>query len=98
MLQKIDNNSVRGPYFTVTIPDIRTLVYSEGGKIAVIEIEGGGIDEPREVEWLVYAQTFRGWLPPHELVEISNEKRRQILENVSESLMTLGMAHKIVEQ
>lgn len=98
MLQKIDNKSVRGPYFTVTIPDIHTLVYSEGGKTAIIEIEGGGMDEPRKVEWLIYAQTFRGWSPPHESVEISNEQRRQILENVGESLMTLGMPHKIVEQ
>jgi hypothetical protein len=97
MLQKISNKSVRGPGFTVTVPDIHKVEYTEAGKVAVIEIEGG-TSKPGQVDWLVYAQTFRGWLPPHESEDIGNEKRRQILENVGKSLSALGMPHRIVER
>ena len=97
MLQKINNKSVRGTYFTVTVTDIHKVEYAEGGKIAVIEIEGG-MSEPKQVDWLIYAQTFRGWLPPHESEEIGDDKRKQILANVSNSLSILEMPHKIVEK
>jgi hypothetical protein len=96
MLQKITNKSVRGPNFTVTVPDVHKVEYAEGGKIATIQIEGG-MTTPRRVDWDVYAQTFSGWLPPHESEEINGEKRRQILQNVSQALLILGMPHKIVE-
>jgi immunity protein 74 of polymorphic toxin system len=96
MLYKTDNKSVRGPHFTVTIPDIHKVEYSESGKVATIEIEGG-TSEPGQVDWLVYAQTFQGWLPPHESEEITAEKRRQILKDVSEALSMLGMPHKIID-
>jgi hypothetical protein len=97
MLEKISNKSVRGPRFTVTIPDIHKVEYAEAGKVAIIEIEGG-ISEPGRVDSLIYAQTFRGWLPPHESEDIGSEKRRQFLDNVSKSLSALGMPHKIVER
>jgi len=96
MLQKINNKSVRGPNFTVTVPDIHKVEYVEGGKAAVIEIEGG-TRGPDQFDWLIYARTFRGWLPPHESEGIGADKRRQILENVSRSLSVLGMRHKIIE-
>jgi len=95
MLQKINNKSVRGPNFTVTVPDVHKVEYAEGGKVAVVEIEGG-MTEPGQVDWLVYAQTFHRWLPPHELEEIDGEKRRQILQNVSQALSILGTPHKVV--
>lgn len=95
MLQKVSNKSVRGPHFTVTVPNIHKVEYAEGEKLATVEIEGG-MTAPSQVDWLVYAQTFRGWLPPHESEEIG-EKRRQILQNVSQALLILGMPHKIVE-
>src|SRR5205085_7104497 len=97
MLQKISNKSVRGQYFTVTVPDVHKVQYSEGGRVASIEIEGG-MSCPGQVDWLVYAQMFHGWLPPHESDEISSEKRRQILQNVSQALSILEMPHKIVER
>jgi hypothetical protein len=97
MLQKISNKSVRGPNFTVTVPDVHKVEYAEGGKVATVEIEGG-VTEPGQVDWLVYAQTFQGWLPPHESEEINSEKRGQILQNVSQALSILQMPHKIVER
>jgi hypothetical protein len=97
MLKKISNKSVRGPYFTVTVPDVHKVEYNEAGKVATVEIEGG-TSELGQVDWLVYVRTFHGWLPPHESEEISVEKRRQILENVSQALSMLEMPHKIVEK
>lgn len=95
MLQKISNKSVRGPNFTVTVPDVHKVEYAEGPKVATVEIEGG-MTEPGQVNWLVYAQTFHGWLPPNESEEINGEKRGQILQNVSQSLSILGMPHTLV--
>ncbi len=96
MLQKITNKSVRGPNFTVTVPDIHKVEYAEGGKVATVEIEGG-MTTPGQVDWLVYAQTFHGWLPPHDSEEINGEKQRQILQDVSQALSILGMPHKMIE-
>ena len=96
VLQKISNKSVRGAYFSVTVPDIHKVEYVEAGKIAIIEIEGGASDHD-QVDWLVYAQTFNTWMPPHESEKISLEKKKQILENVSESLSLLEMPHRILD-
>jgi hypothetical protein len=96
MLQKINNKSVRGAYFNVIVPDIHKVEYTEAGKIAVFEIEGG-TGKHGQVDWLIYAQTFLTWMAPHESESISPEKRRQILENVSQSLTLLGMPHKIMD-
>ena len=96
MLQKISNKSVRGPNFIVTVPNVHKVEYEEDGKVATIEIEGG-MTRPGEVDWLVYAQTFHGWLPPYESEEINGEKRKQILQNVSDALSLLGMPYKVVE-
>ena len=96
MLQKINNKSVRGQYFTITVPDVHRVEYTEAGRVATVEIEGG-MSEPGRVDWLVYVRTFTGWLPPHEAEAINAEKRRQILENMSQALETLGMPHKMVE-
>lgn len=96
MLQKINNKLVRGQYFTITVPDVHKVEYTEAGRVATVEIEGG-MSEPGQVDWLVYVRTLTGWLPPHEAEEMSAEKRRQILENISQALSTLGMPHKMVE-
>lgn len=96
MLQKISNKLVRGQYFTVTVPDVHKVEYSEARRIATIEIEGG-MSKPGQVDWLIYVRTFHGWLPPHESENISSEKRRQIIENVSQALSTLGMPHKMID-
>jgi hypothetical protein len=95
MLQKITNKSVRGPNFTVTVPDVHKVEYVEGGKVATVEIEGG-MTVPGQVDWLVYAQTFHGWQPPHESEKINCEKRGQILQNVSHALSILEMPNKII--
>ena len=98
MLQKITNKeqTVRGPNFTVTVLDVHKVKYDEGGKLAMIQIEGG-MTVPGQVDWFVYAQIFHGWLPPHESEEINGEKRGQILQNVSQAFSILGMPHKIIQ-
>jgi len=96
MLQRINSKSVQGPYFTVTIPDIHTVEYAEAGKVATIEIEGG-MSRPGQVDWLVHARTFSGWLPPHESEEVTADKLKQILGNIGQALSMLGMPHRIVE-
>jgi len=96
MLHKTSNKSVRGHYFSVTVPNIHRVEYVEGEKTALIEIEGG-TNELGQVDWLIYSKTFCGWLPPHESEGIESNKRKQILENVSQSLSMLGMPHKIID-
>src|SRR5262249_36334166 len=96
MLQIINNHSVRGQYFTVTVPDIHKVEYTEAGKLAIIGIEGEK-NKPGQVDWVVYVRTFSGWLSPHEFEEISADKRKQILDNVSQALSLLGMPHQMVE-
>ena len=96
MLQKINNKSVRGSYFTVTVPDIHKVKYTEGVKVATVEIEGG-MSAPGQVDWLVYVRTFSGWFPPCESDEISVEQLRQIFVNISQALSVLGMPHELIE-
>jgi len=79
VFEKINNKSVRGEHFTVTVPDVHKIEYTEAGKVTTVEIEGG-MSEPGQVDWLIYIRTFSGWLPPHESEEIRAEKRRQIFD------------------
>lgn len=97
MLKRINNKSVCGPNFTVRVTNIHQIEYIEDGKIASIEIEGG-INDQGQVEWLVYAKTFRGWMPPHDAEKLIVKEIERILENVSQSLNMLDMRHKIVWQ
>lgn len=94
MLQKISNKSVRGGHFMITVPDIHKVEYTEAGRVTSVAIEGG-MSEAGKVDWVIYAQTMRGWLPPHEFDEMSAEKRHEILNNVSQALSILGMPNAI---
>jgi hypothetical protein len=53
MLQRLDNKTVRGPSFTVSVPDIHRVRYTEGEKVAYVEIEGGA-GPGNEINWLIY--------------------------------------------
>lgn len=94
MLQRVSNKEVRGLNFMVFVPNIHQVRYTENGRVATVEIEGG-IGKDGEVNWLVYRETLRGWGPPHEMDEMSSEKRGEILSRISESLTMLEMPHEL---
>lgn len=95
MLTQISNKEVHGPTFSVVVPNIHQIRYKEGSHVAVVEIEGG-MDEGGEVNWLLYQETLKGWEPPHEMEEIAENKRAEVLSNVSQSLSVLEMPHELV--
>jgi hypothetical protein len=95
MLRKTSNKSVESTSgFSVTVPDIHRVVYREGEMELTLEIEGGAVDG--QVDWLVYAETISGWLPPNERTPLPLERKREVIQNVSESLSLLGMKHTVV--
>lgn len=95
MYQILNNKSVKGPDFVVTVRGIHNVDYVESGKTATIEIEGG-TPEPGQIEWLIYAQTLRSWASPHDSERLDTAKRNEILENVRKSLSMLAMPSKII--
>jgi hypothetical protein len=95
MLIQISNKEVHGPTFSVAVPNIHQVRYKEGSRVAVVEIEGG-MEEGGEVNWLLYQETLKGWEPPHEMEEMSENKRAEVLSNVSQSLTILEMPHELV--
>ncbi len=97
MLNKVNNQEVRGKNFSVFVPDIHQIQYKENDHVANIGIEG----EMRQqgiVSWLIYNETLMGWEPPHEYDEMSLQKREEILERVSESLTLLKMPHQFSQE
>jgi hypothetical protein len=95
MLKRVNNKTVQGANFIVSVPDIHRVRYAEGDKVAFIEIEGG-MDAAGRVDWVVYASTLRGWEAPHQDVSISTSEQDAILSNISKCLSLLDMPHKIV--
>jgi hypothetical protein len=95
MLQQLDNKTVRGPSFVVSVPDIHQARYAEGEKVACVEIEGGP-GPGNEINWLIYSETLLGWEHPHEDVEMATSKREEILTNISKSLDLLAMPHRVL--
>lgn len=95
MLQRLNNKTIRGPSFTVSVPDIHRVCYSEGDKVAFVEIEAGG-SPGKQSNWLIYSDTLRCWEHPHEDAEMQRGKREEILANISKSLDLLAMPHELV--
>lgn len=93
MLQRITNKLVRGPNFSVSVPDIHRVQYAEDAHTAFVEIEGG-LGEEGQVNWLVYTETLHGWESPHQTDEMPSEKRAEILARIDESLNLLQMPHR----
>ena len=94
MFQRISNKEIHGLAFTVFVPNIHQIRYTEDRHIALIEIEGG-TSKDGQVDWLIYRETLRGWEPPFEKDEFSTEKRAEVLSRISESLTILEMPHKL---
>ncbi|WP_408629687.1 Imm74 family immunity protein [Anaeromyxobacter oryzisoli] len=95
MLVRVNNKTVRGPAFVVSVPNVHRVLYEEGGRTASVEIEGG-LGPNGEVNWLVYATTLVGWDPPHADLEMSVSKREEIIRSISRSLELLGMPHQVI--
>lgn len=94
-LKRISNKEVIGPAFSVFVPTIHQIRYSEGDHITTIEIEGGESADGA-IEWSVYSKTLTGWQPPYQEDDLPAGKRSEILRNVSRSLDLLEMPHQIV--
>ena len=95
MFQRLDNKTIRGPNFVLSVPDIHRAVYTEGEMVASVEIEGG-MGPDNQVNWLVYSETLRGWQEPHADIDMAEAKRQEVLKTVSASLDLLAMPHKVV--
>lgn len=95
MLFRLNNKTVHGPNFVVFVPDIHRVQYTEGEKVACAEIEGG-FGPDNQVNWMIYAETLRGWNHPHEDEDMVSGKRQEILANISKSFDLLGMLHRVV--
>jgi Zn-dependent M32 family carboxypeptidase len=54
--------------------------YVEGDHVLTLQIEMLS-GEPRRV---IYSRTIKKWLPPHDNEVISDEKRKQIIEKISQ--------------
>jgi immunity protein 74 of polymorphic toxin system len=95
MLKRVSNQEVRGPGFSVRVPDIHYVHYIEGDRVAVIEFEGGTNEQGR-IDFVVYLSSFRGWLQPHEYDDMTAIEREQVLSRISRSLDLLEMEHRFV--
>jgi hypothetical protein len=94
MLKKFDNRTVKGEWFTVHVDGIRAVEYREAGKSVRVEIEGGE-SAPREVDWVIYAKTFRDTTAIDTEGEDAST-RTEIVKRISAALDVLGMPYKIV--
>lgn len=96
MLKKINNKTVHSSEgYVVTVPSIHKVEYSDGKRLAFLEIEGG-MSESGDVDWLVYSDTLKGWEAPHDIDEMNDRDHQEILSRISECLDLLDMPHKIV--
>jgi hypothetical protein len=96
MLRQIDNKSVEGDNFKVIVPNVRGVLYHDALGEYVIEIEGGNMGGPGFPDWLVYSQTLSQKSGPLNSTPISPERKREILQRVSECLTLLEMRHEVV--
>ena len=93
MLERVSNREVRGERCLVTVDGVHIVRYSEDGRSAHVDIEGG-TDSQGRINWAVYASTLTGWDDPPE--PMSADDRHRVLDTISRSLALLDMAHIIV--
>ena len=93
MLHAINNKTVQGDGFRVVVPDIHSVIYSEDGRDAHVEIEGGMSGDT--VDWLVYAETLAGWTIQGHIEPMNDSEKDIVMRRISESLSLLNMPHRI---
>jgi hypothetical protein len=94
MLRRISNKEVRGPAFTVSVPNIHQIRYAEVSHVAIVEIEGGE-GKNGQVDWVIYQATLRGWEPPHTTDDFTSDKCTEILSRICECLTVLEMPYRL---
>jgi len=95
MLNRMSNKEVRGPTFSVVVPDVHRVQFFEGDRVAIVEVEGGRAADGK-VDWVIYSQTLTSWEPPHQADELSLEKHAEMLGHISNAFDLLGMPHRII--
>ena len=93
MLRQVNNKTVEGAGFLVTIPNIHEIRYVEHDRELSIEIEGGV--RGGSVHWYIYSSTLKNWLPPHNQHALTDGDRKRVLANISDSLRLLGLDFEI---
>jgi len=95
MLRIVNNKTVESNSgYSVIAIDIHHVKYTEYGRSAIIEIEGG-ISSSGEIDWLIYSDSLSKWEPPHNTETISVSKHNEILDRISECLSLLDMQNRI---
>jgi hypothetical protein len=69
------------------------LEYREHDRVMQIHVERAAV----EVDWSIYPESIRSWLPPHQDEPISDEKRRQILERIVSALNFLAVKYRVAD-
>lgn len=91
-MKKIDNKTIKGDGFTITVPDIHHVSYVQGATMATVEIEGGS--EDGQIVWLIYSATLTGSNGPNaDFVDIH---RQEIIDRISKALALLTMPHRVI--
>ncbi|MDD2744468.1 MAG: hypothetical protein PHV02_19580 [Rhodocyclaceae bacterium] len=90
-MQKIDNKTVEGDGFVITVPDIHHVRYRQGAIVAEMEIEGGS--DGSEIDWLIYTTTLKSANEMHS--DFVYKHQQEIIDRISEALTLLAMPHRI---
>jgi len=70
--------------YSVRRTDRTSLLYSEGGKDLVVEVEpGDGL--------AVYVQTITAWRPPHQDAALDKADRHRIVDRILAALRHMGI-------
>jgi hypothetical protein len=94
-LQKVSNKEVRGRGFSVLVPSPHEVLFRQDDHVAVVEIEGG-VGSNGKVNWLLYAETLRGWEHPHAQECMSAGQSMDIIRKIMISMDMLSMPHEVV--
>lgn len=73
--------------FKVKLHGRSGVIYEEGGKIVLIEAEMLA----EEIDLVIYADSIKHWLPPHENELISQDEKKTIKKNVTTALEKKGL-------
>lgn len=78
--------------FIIQFTARREMQYQENEHILKIEVEGGR-DDSGAYNLAVYAQDIKYWQPPYDNEVISEEEKKEIIQNISEALDFMKIGH-----
>ncbi len=94
MLHRIDDHTVDGPGYRVSLPDAHVVIYATEGRTAHLQIESGAARDG-QVDWRLHAESLTDWDPPDGGPVMSEAERQQILLRIGRALKTLGIHYKM---